>query len=73
MQPQNRDARTKYDLTLKAFREAELAKAIYFEEKKVEVDIDKIEVEASYKGPRLETIEDVTPEWIVSLMEWQKD
>ena len=73
MQPQNRDARAKYELTLKAFKEAELAKAIYCEEKKVEVDIQSINVDASYDGPRLETIDDVTPEWVESLMEYQKN
>lgn len=73
MQPQNKDARQKYEVTLKAHREAELAKAIYFEEKKVVVDVGEIEVEASYKGPRLETIDDCTPEWVQTVIEWQKD
>ena len=73
MQPTNKDARAKYELTLKAFKEAELAKAIYFEEKKVEIDIDKIDVESSYTGPKLDSIDDVTPKWVESLMQWQKD
>lgn len=30
-------------------------------------------MESSYAGPRLESIDDVTPEWVVSLMEWQRD
>ena len=72
MQPQNKDARAKYDITMKAFKEAELAKAIFIEDKKFEVDIDKIEVDASYTGPRLDTIDDVTSEWVQSLMEHQK-
>jgi len=73
MQPNNRDARNKYDITLKAFREAELAKAIYFDEKKTVVDTDKIAVESSYTGPKLDSIDDVTPEWVRSVIEWQRD
>ncbi len=68
MQPQNRDARAKYELTMKAFKEAELAKAIFFDEKKVEVDVGNIQVEASYTGPRLESIDDLNAEWVVSMM-----
>lgn len=37
------------------------------------VDASQIFVEDSYTGPRLETIDDVTPEWVVSLMEYQRD
>jgi hypothetical protein len=37
------------------------------------VDIEEILVEASYKGPTLTTIDDLNPEWIVSVMEWHKD
>ena len=37
------------------------------------VDAEQIAVESSYSGPRLESIDDVTPEWVVSLMEWQRD
>ena len=73
MQPTNRDARAKYELTLKAFKEVELAKAIFFEEKKIEIDVENIEVEASYTGPKLESIDDLNADWVISLMEWQKN
>ena len=73
MEPQNRDAREKYEVTLKAHKEQLLAQAIIHEEAKVSVDAESIAVESSYSGPRLETIEDVTPEWVVQLMEWQRD
>ena len=43
------------------------------EEAKVVVDPESINVEASYTGPRLNSIDDVTPEWVVSLMEWQRE
>jgi len=51
-------------LTLKAHKEQLLAQAIVYEEAKIEVDLDSIFVEDSYKGPELATIDDVTPEWI---------
>lgn len=43
------------------------------EQKKVVVLPSEINVEASYNGPKLESIEDVTPEWIKKLMDWQRD
>ena len=43
------------------------------EEAKVVVDPESIFVEDSYTGPRLETIDDVTAEWVVSLMEHQRE
>lgn len=30
-------------------------------------------MESSYTGPRLDNIDDVTPEWVVSVMEWQRE
>ena len=69
MQPQNRDAREKYDVTLRAHKETLLAQAIVHEEGKIEVDTESIYVEPSYTGPRLESIDDINPEWVVSLME----
>ena len=32
-----------------------------------------IAVEASYSGPKLNSIDDVTPEWIQKMMDWQRD
>ena len=58
---------------MKAFKEAELAKAIFFEEKRIEVNVEDIVVEDSYTGPKLETIDDVNADWVVSLMEHYKD
>jgi len=37
------------------------------------VDLDAIDVEASYAGPKLESVDDLNAAWVVSLMEWQKD
>ena len=70
MQPQNRDAREKYEVTLKAHKEQLLASAITHEEAKIVINPNDIHVEDSYVGPRLDSIDDVTAEWVVSLMEW---
>jgi hypothetical protein len=40
------------------------AAAIQGEEQKIVVDTNEILVEASYKGPSLKSIDDVTPDWI---------
>lgn len=51
-----------------------LASSIVYEEKKIEVNLDDIVVEASYSGPRLEkSTDEITAEWVVSMMEWQRD
>ena len=70
LQPQNKDAREKYEFTLKAHKSQLLAQAIVHEEAMVVVDPESVYVEDSYTGPRLESIDDVTPEWVVSVMEY---
>ena len=60
-------------MTLRAHKEQLLAQAIVHEEAKVISDPESIHVEDSYTGPRLENIDDITPEWCVSLMEYQRD
>ena len=73
MQPQNREAREKYDVTQKELRLQMLSASIANDEtKKINVNTDEIIVEKDYSGPKLESIDDVTAEWVVSLMEWQK-
>jgi len=37
------------------------------------INPDEIVVESSYTGPRLESIDEVTPEWVRDMMDWQKD
>lgn len=73
MEPQNRDAREKYESTLKEHKLRLLKQAIYVEDKKVEINLEDMVVEDSYSGPRLERIEDCTPAWVQELMEWQKN
>lgn len=60
-------------MTVKEHKLRMLQKAIFVEDIKVEVNIEDIPVESSYAGPRLDKIEDLTPEWVVKLMEWQQD
>jgi serine/threonine-protein phosphatase 5 len=72
MQPANKEAREKYEHTQKEYRLQMLAQAIVSDDARVSVKVDEMLVEASYKGPALESADDVTPEWCASLMEWQK-
>ena len=57
-------------MTLKAHKEQLLAAAIEYKDERVEVNVDDIVVETSYTGPKFENVSDITPEWVVSLMEW---
>ena len=47
--------------------------ALGYANERVNIDVDNINVEAAYKGPKLDKIEDVTSDWVESLMQWQKD
>ena len=72
MQPRNRDARDKYRLTLKEHKDQLFAQAICHDSPVV-VDASTITVEETYSGPSLDSIEDVTPEWCVSLLQYQRE
>jgi len=72
MQPANKEAREKFECTQKEYRLQQLSLAIVSDETRVEAKIEDMIVEASYAGPKLETADDVTAEWVVSMMEWQK-
>jgi serine/threonine-protein phosphatase 5 len=71
--PSDKDAREKYQLTLKEYREREFAKCIQKDEVRITVNLDDIPVDASYTGPKLEKIEDLTSEWVVELMGYLKE
>jgi len=49
------------------------AAAIVSDEVKIVVNTDEINVEASYLGPKINSIEEVTSAWIEQVMDWQKD
>jgi hypothetical protein len=50
-----------------------LAAAVVNDEKRAMLDFKDINVESSYSGPKLDSIDDITPKWVETLMEWQKD
>ena len=50
-----------------------LAAAIQYKDERIEVDVKDILVEDSYKGPRFEDTDEITPEWVETLIEWQRD
>lgn len=70
--PQDKEARDKYALTLKEHKAREFAKCIEKDDIKVIVNLDDIQVEAAYAGPKLEQIEDLNADWVVSMMDWMK-
>jgi len=72
MEPQNKDAREKYELTMKEYKLREFAKCLGYDNTKVEVNFEDIAVEDTYTGPRLEKIEDLNKEWVVSLLDYMK-
>ena len=46
--PQDRDAREKYEATLKEYKYWEMSKALSYEEKRVDINFADIVVEESY-------------------------
>ena len=73
MQPANKEARDKYEVTLKENRLQLLSASIASDDTKVVVDSRDIHVESDYAGPKFESADEITAEWVVTLMEWQKD
>ena len=71
--PQDRDAREKYEATLKEHKYRELAKCIGYDDKKVVIDVKDIVVEQSYAGPRLDNgVDELDGAWVASMMEFLK-
>ena len=76
MLPNDKDAREKYEETLKEHKLKEFAKVIGYEETRATVDVDSIIVEEAYSGPRLdekEGTDSITHEWVLKLMDYMKD
>ena len=73
MQPGNKDAREKFDETMKEYRIRQLQSALGYANERVTIDTEVMQVEASYKGPKLDKIDDISSDWVQSLMEWQRD
>ena len=55
VEPQNKDAREKYQITLKEHKEREFAKCIQTEDERIIVNLEDIVVEEGYFGPRLDS------------------
>lgn len=73
MQPNNKDAREKYEETLKEHRLRQFQQALGYEDSKVDININDIVVESTYDGPRLESSTDEIDEaWVKQLMQHQK-
>ena len=66
--PNDKDARDKYQMTMKEHKAREFAKCIEKDDIRVVVNVDDMVVEASYDGPRLDKIEELTPQWVVEMM-----
>jgi serine/threonine-protein phosphatase 5 len=74
MQPNNKDAREKYETTSKEHRLRQLQMCLGYDDSKVDIKIEDIIVEPSYDGPKLEkSTDEINPEWVKSLMQYQKD
>jgi len=62
---------------LKEHKSDQLAKALdYGDTSKTVVNVKDITVEAAYSGPKLDEekkTDSIDTEWVVSLMNWQKD
>jgi hypothetical protein len=53
MEPKSKDAREKYEQTLKDYKLIQLQSCLQYEETRVTVNIEEIVVESSYSGPKL--------------------
>ena len=74
MQPNNKDARQKYDETLKEHRLRQFQSCLGYEESRVDIKIADIIVEDSYDGPRFEkSVDEITSDWVKKVMQYQKD
>jgi len=72
LEPQNKDARDKWQTTLKEHKEREFAKCIMVEDARIVVNLEDIVVEDGYAGPRLDSADQITPEWVEKLMDYLK-
>lgn len=69
MQPNNKDAREKYEMTMKEHRLRALQSCLGYDDNRVEIKIEDILVEGSYTGPKLnKSTDEITPEWVIELM-----
>ena len=69
MLPSDKDAREKYAMTQKEWKAREFAKCIVKDEERIEVNLDDINVdESTYKGLKLDNIDNISADWVIELM-----
>jgi serine/threonine-protein phosphatase 5 len=74
MLPSDKEARQKYETTLKEYKLREFAKCLGYDNTKVEVNVEDMIVEDNYAGPRLDNgIEELNAEWVVKLLDYMKE
>ena len=74
LEPQNKDARQKYDTVLKQHKLKEFSKCLGYDIQKVVVNAADMIVEDSYNGPRLDNgIEELNKDWVINLLGYMKD
>ena len=71
MQPNNKDAREKYETTQKEHRLRQLQSCLGYDDSKVDINIEDIIVEPSYDGPKLEkSTDEINSDWVKHLMQY---
>jgi serine/threonine-protein phosphatase 5 len=61
-------------LTLKEHKLKEFAKCLGYDNSKVEINVEDLQVEDTYTGPRLDNgIEELNAEWVLKLLDYMKD
>lgn len=74
MQPNNKDARMKYEETVKEFRIRQFQSCLGYDDTRVKINVEDIVVEDSYEGPRFEkSVDEIDTEWVKKLMQYQKE
>jgi len=73
MLPTDKEARMKYETTLKEHKLREFTKCLGYDNTKVEVNVEDMIVEDTYTGPRLDNgIEELNAEWVLSMLDYMK-
>lgn len=71
MQPNNKDARSKYEETLKEHRLRQFQSCLGYNDTRVQINVEDIVVEDSYDGPRFEkSVNEINSEWVKQMMQY---
>ena len=70
MQPSNKDARMKYDETLKEFRLRQFQSCLGYDDTRVKINVEDIIVEDSYDGPKFEkSVDEIDSQWVQKVLQ----